>query len=425
MNQFLKLHESKFAIFALLVFSSVLGISSYYNPTAELTVSPPLDKVWALMRYAIYAVTLFLIIARFKSVVRPAIRDPFLWGLVVIVVTSFLWSDFPSISRKDGLILLMATLFGLYLASRFSLKEQVRIVAWALGIVTVFSLLYSLVFRGAAVETGFNAGAWRGPMLQKNLLARLMVICAPPLLMVALEKNKYRYVVWIVFIMAVALIVLSTSKSALIICLTLLFLLPLYNAMKWSDSLVIPLSISLILILGFATTALVSNWEPFLFKLGKDPTLTGRTDIWAACLEKIWQRPWLGYGYQAFWQDGGGGEYVWKIMNFRVYSAHNGLLNIAVELGFTGMSFFLLSVVTAYIRGLICVRANKRLEDLWPITCVTFLLMYNQTESTNTEPNSIFWILYVAATLSMRRVPMMKPRAFSEDREDKKLVEPS
>ena len=38
-----------------------------------------------------------------------------------------------------------------------------------------------------------------------------------------------------------------------------------------------------------------------LFELmGKDPTLTGRTDIWGYVMPYIYQRPLLGWGYGAF-----------------------------------------------------------------------------------------------------------------------------
>ncbi|NES22046.1 MAG: O-antigen ligase family protein, partial [Symploca sp. SIO3E6] len=190
MNKLLKWAEPKLAVLALLVFSGLLGIGSYSNPTfhaarglgaAAAGYTPsPVDPLVKLLRYGVYASTFFLIIARFKTVVRPLVRDPFLWMLVGLAVFSFIWSDFPGISRKEAVLTLMTTSFGVYLASRYSLKEQLQIVAWAAGIAAVFSLLYTLAFPWAGIEQGIHAGAWRGPVTQKNTFARLMVMCAVP-----------------------------------------------------------------------------------------------------------------------------------------------------------------------------------------------------------------------------------------------------
>ena len=37
---------------------------------------------------------------------------------------------------------------------------------------------------------------------------------------------------------------------------------------------------------------------------GKDPTLTGRTDLWATGMEFISEHPWQGVGFHAFWVKG-------------------------------------------------------------------------------------------------------------------------
>lgn len=412
--------EKRFAILTLVVFTGVLNFASYYNvsegvPGYGFYVSSSFDRMVSLLQYGIYATTLFFIIARFKSVVRPALRDPFLLVLIGLIVTSFLWSDFPSISRKAGVFALITTLFGLYLASRFSLKEQLRIIAWALGIVVVFSLLYTLVLRGSGIENGTHSGAWRGPLLHKNLFARLMLVCAFPPLLAALDiRNKYRYLAFGVAGLAAALIILSTSKTALVIFLTLIILLPLYRALRWSDNLAIPFFITLILIGGSMATFTVASWDNLLFSLGKDPTLSGRTEIWEAVMHKIWERPWLGYGYQAFWIEGGESDYVWRVLRYRVYQAHNGFYNIGVEIGLLGALFFVLSVAFAYIRAIKYVRFSKTSEALWPIIYLTFLPMYNYTESTIVEPNSIYWVLFVSITFSLKNTQAVKIREESE-----------
>lgn len=428
MNPLLNFAEKRFSVLALLVFSGLLNFASLNNASEGTSgygvyVSSMFDRMVSLLQLGIYAGTIFLIIARFKSVVRPALRDVFLWGLVATIVISFFWSDFPSISRKAGTNVLQTTLFGLYLASRYTLKEQVRIIAWALGIGAVITVMYTLAFRGGGIESGTHAGAWRGPLLHKNLLSRLMLLPALSTLLVALSVRRYRYLVWAVCGICVGVIVLTTSKTALIIFLTLIVLLPFYRALRWSDNLAIPFFITLILIGGSLATWGVASWDNLLFSLGKDPTLSGRTEIWDAVIHKIWERPWFGYGYQGFWLEGGESEFVWRAIRYKVYHAHNGFLNLTVDLGFVGLFFFSFSILFTYFRAIKWVRSTKEPEDLWPIAYVTFLLMYNYTESTIVEPHSLFWILYVSATLSLKRLPMSNLRPVEQEVRQEGLVE--
>ena len=52
------------------------------------------------------------------------------------------------------------------------------------------------------------------------------------------------------------------------------------------------------------------------------------------------------------------------------------------------------------------------------------MILYNYSESTNVEFHSLFWILYVTITLSMKRVEVLEPLAFSEEQEkEEELVE--
>jgi O-antigen ligase len=416
-NPTLNFFEKRFTIFTLIVLTGIINCTSYYNGSREGSTEAyfysPLDRLVTLFTYAIYAFTFFFIIARFKKVIRPALRDPFLWALVGLCLTSFIWSDFPEVSRKYGLLTLYSTLFGLYMASRYSLKEQLNIIVWAMGISTIFSFLYSLALPGAAKETGMHAGAWRGPLIHKNTFARFAAFLAIPPLLVGLDKGKNRSIIWIIFAISALLVQMSTSKTALLIFLILVMMLPLYSALRWSDNILIPIAITVLLIGGSISIWLVGNWEPFLFSIGRDPTLSGRTDIWTAMLDKAWERPWLGYGFQTFWVDGGGGEYVWRAIRYKVGHAHNGFLNIIADLGFLGLFFFLASIAFTYYRAIIYLRSGKSSAELWPIMYVTFFFMYNHSESTIIEANNIFWVLYVSVSLSLRRVPLPKREKFA------------
>lgn len=64
--------------------------------------------------------------------------------------------------------------------------------------------------------------------------------------------------------------------------------------------------------------------------LQRDLTLSGRTNIWNATIEKISERPWLGYGIN---------ERV--LLTAQSFVAHNTVLQIILESGIIGFSIFM------------------------------------------------------------------------------------
>jgi O-antigen ligase len=408
MNPTLNFIEKRFAIFSLIFFTGVLSLSSFYvAPDSKLDADPvanPLDPLLSLIQYGVYTFALLLILARWKTSLRTALRDPLVWLLTGTALISFLWSDFPDWSLKKGITTLQTTSFGLYMASRYDMKQQLQMLGWALGIIAVFSLLFSLAFPGTAIEAGVNAGSWRGPFVQKNILSRMMVLSAIVFLLLTLENHRYRYLLGSLLLLSVLLILLTGSKTALLLLLTIVCLLPFYRALRWSDTLLIPLLIITILVAGSIAVFVTGNWENILLGLGRDPTLSGRTNLWELAIELIGKRPWLGYGYQGFWQEGGGAAVIWKSEGYKPPHAHNGFINMTLDLGLIGLFLFLLLLAVTYFRGIIWLRLGKTTIELWPIFYVTFFFMYNHSENTIIEHNSIFWVLLVSVSLSMKRM---------------------
>jgi len=208
---------------------------------------------------------------------------------------------------------------------------------------------------------------------------------------------------------SVLLILLTGSKTALLLFLIVVILLPLYKALRWTDTKVVPLVITLLLVTGSIAVLVAGNWENILLSLGRDASLSGRTGLWELALEKISEHPWLGYGYQGFWQEGGQAEVIWKAEGYKPPHAHNGFINITLDLGLIGLFLFLLTIAVIYLRAIPWLRSGKTTIELWPIFYVTFFFMYNHSENTIIAHNSIFWVLLVAVSLSMNRIRLLQP----------------
>ena len=131
--------------------------------------------------------------------------------------------------------------------------------------------------------------------------------------------------------------------------------------------------------------------------VGKDSTLTGRTDLWAAVIDAVEQHPWLGYGMGAFWR-GPLSEAI-RAIPWHPRSAHSGYLELALDLGLCGAVLvlvpLLLNLRRAFQRGLF----EASPLELWPPLYLTLVLALNIPRSGLLRPHDLNWALYVAAVV--------------------------
>lgn len=405
MSPFLDRFEKGFTIFVLMYFTSALTCESLFLSPDPKAIAigdvNPFDPIFSKVQLAIYLVTIALLLLRWKSSLITALSHKVVMIFVGFMLVSFLWSVLPDESWRKGLNAFATSLFGVYLAARFTLREQIKYLAIALSLVAIFCLLFTLAMPGSAIEIGVNAGAWRGPLTQKNLLARLMVFTIMANLAAAWQAKSGRWLPWLGVALGMALLMLSGSKTGLLVLLVILVLIPLYQAMRLRDTVMIPVLITCILIGGSVGTFLIGNWEQILLSLGRDPSLSGRTDLWAGAIAKIAEHPWFGYGFRGFWSADSGAPDIWKVVGYKPPHAHNGYLNTALDLGMIGLMLFLLSLGVSYVKSIGWLRCQKGIVGLFPVLYVTFMFMYNHSENTIIEHNSIFWATFISVSLSL------------------------
>ena len=404
-----KLAEKGFVILSLLVFSGAIDL---LNERLGFIGSggsqgSPISRAFEL---GILLGTIILIVVWRKRVLLNIYREKLLWLLVGIVLASVFWSDMPGETLRRSLSFVGTTLFGVYFAKRYPLNEQLRLLGWMCGIAVLLSIVVALVLPSYGVmgmgsiitaESTAHAGAWRGIYIHKNVLGRVMVLSAVVFLLLATGNRRHQWIAWAGFSLSVGLILLSTSKTSLAMFLTIMLLLPIYKALRWNYTLAVPFFITVVLVGGATATLFLGDAETILGAFGRDLTLTGRTDIWTAVLDKIWERPWLGYGYNAFWLGWGSeSEEIWRALNWEVPHAHNGFLDLWLELGLLGIVTFVLGFVGLYVRAITWVRLTKTAEALWPLAYLAFLFLANLTESSLLR-QKFFWILYMAVAFSM------------------------
>jgi exopolysaccharide production protein ExoQ len=160
----------------------------------------------------------------------------------------------------------------------------------------------------------------------------------------------------------------------------------------------------LILTLGFGMHGQLSE------AVGKSATLSDRTHIWEVLLS-VPINPLLGTGYQSFWL-GPRVQWVWaRLDGDNVLEAHNGYLQIYLDLGLIGLFLVCTFLIAAYRK--IC----RRLKPLTPLGSLglglwSLLLFYNVTEA-SLEINLLFVTFLIAAipmpARAVVRAPAVRP----------------
>jgi exopolysaccharide production protein ExoQ len=134
--------------------------------------------------------------------------------------------------------------------------------------------------------------------------------------------------------------------------------------------------------------------------VGKSSDMSDRTRIWQVVLS-VSINPVLGTGYQSFWL-GPRVQWIWaRLTGDAVMEAHNGYLQIYLDLGLIGLFLLCAFLIGTYRK--IC----KRLKPLTLLGSLslglwTLLLFYNVSEA-SFEPNLLFVTFLLAAIPTAER----------------------
>ena len=340
-------------------------------------------------------------------------------AIAALSICSTVWSQDATTTARRSIPFGSAAAFGLYFASRFQIRKQLSILTSTMVLLALASAALAFFAPSIGLEASQgHHGDWQGVFTQKNACGRAMVFAGISLLSAG-RINPARYAALLLF---TVVLVMSSSRGAWLIGAILLFCFALLCLLDRFD----PGSRVLLLYgLAFAMIAgLAAAWFCLPMVTGllhRDVTLTGRTAIWHQVWIAIRKRPLLGYGFSAFWQGmRGESSNVTIALRFVVFHAHNGLLEMWLELGATGLLLFVLSYLRAWRKLWVILRSGGIRRTFWMILFLLFIALYNFDENTLLTFNGIFWVLYVAAvanieifSLEHRQLSSLNNRAVS------------
>jgi exopolysaccharide production protein ExoQ len=335
-------------------------------------------------------------------------KNIFLVAFLTFALLSVAWSDFPVVAAKRWVRDLGSYLVILVVLTDPQPLEAVRTLLRRLCYLLIpLSVLLIKYFPETARSYDIWTGVAQfvGATTSKNmlgvacLLGGIYFVWDTASRWSARKDKRTRRVLLInfaLFAMLLWLLILSNSATSKV-CLALGTMVVLVARSDWGKrhstmlKVAIPSAFCLYVILAFGFDL---NGQ-FASKVGRDPTLTDRTLIWNAVLSQH-TNPLLGTGYETFWL-GPRLDRVWSIAG-RVNEAHNGYLEVYLNLGYIGLALVAGMLLTGYRKIGNTVTSSLALAP-FSLAVWSVMLFYNITEAAFRA--GLMWMAVLLATMEV------------------------
>jgi O-antigen ligase len=392
--------ENAFIVFSLFFFTgSPLGIFEAYG-------------IQNFIFLLIYIISFLLILfngKKFADLLER--RSLFIFSLPIFllffVLLSTFWSDLPSVTLQRSLFLIGSSLFGIYFGCIYPQDKQLSFLSKSFAIAIIMSFVYAIIPPHYGIMNEIHIGAWRGIFLSKNGLAYAMALSLNVYINLTTTSMLEKLFKVAFMGLSILLIILSTGKGGLIIFMLLVvtyWACKIMQRLRWD--ILIPMLLGLLMCGGTMGLALFYGIESFLNSIGKEMTLSARSQIWYGLWNAFQKKPLLGYGYGSFWEGGQKSTAASTVMSYFDWTSnpHSGLLDLLINIGIVGTVLYLIVFVCIYIRALYLVRFSKDSNFLWPFCFLTYLFLSNLAETNAMGFKDIPWVLYISVigTISIK-----------------------
>jgi exopolysaccharide production protein ExoQ len=320
-------------------------------------------------------------------------------ALLLIVVAylfmSVLWSVDPQTSFRRSVIYFFFALGVIGIANSLSGDEYLELLRKLIFLSAVVSLLLLPILPDTIL---MSDGPMRGIFAHKNVLGQVMAagVLASLHGMRVGGGHRRSHVAMIILFVGLAFAAKSATSMMIIYFFCLVELILAISGRYFIIILTIISVPSLLIILLLP--------DVILDFLGKDSTLTGRTELWYLVDIDIAQRPLLGWGFDAFWALGNpAANEISASLGWHVPEAHNGLRELLLQVGAIGTSLFAIVFARNIWIATRCLRTPAKELGKTLLMCCGGILMVGISEEVLVDPSQIsVGLLFVMGLMGER-----------------------
>lgn len=332
-------------------------------------------------------------------------------GLAILTLA---WSEDIWLSLRRAGSLFLTTAFAFWIVSRFTPQQMFKLlIAMSVSIILVNYLVIHIqptrgIHQPYEFQASQHAGSWRGLFAHKNNFGRVVALANSFLVIAFLFSVGGAWKRWLfVPIMFIAAVMISHTNSSQAVMLaftvpaTIVVLLAMRHLTPSGRAMTLFVSLPFVVMSVYSAQLL---FEYVLRLLDRDVTLTGRTEIWEGVILSMREYVLLGGGYGAGWQIVG--PRLTALTSIDVGHAHNGFLDLAVDVGFIGLALTLMFLIWLGLLAFKCLMNGQRTEiAIVALALVAYILAGNWVGSFLLKHNSIFWVLPIVTFAMLRDIP--------------------
>lgn len=303
-------------------------------------------------------------------------------------------------SLKAVLALLVVTLPPVLYCREFGAEKLLRALGVFMAWMAIFNILYVFIFPEYAIMSGKHEGAWRGMFEHKNPSGSIFGLGIFLSLLHMDIMNIRKGIPYILGgLSCMAFMAMSKSSTAVIstfvmgvTCCLVYFLLRLRTG---KDRVLIVLSSATFLVIVYVFMG--DDLSKAVFAaLGKDQTLTGRTEIWAAVFDLVGNRPLFGYG-PGMTERPDFMQQLQGAVGWELKSMHNSYLDVLIGYGYVVAVMIFCYILMKLFQAILAQARTEKDRIILTITTgmVVDMLVVCFTESGGLLSRSIVWIFIV------------------------------
>ncbi len=322
---------------------------------------------------------------------------------------SIFWSDFPEVAFKRWIKALGDLVMVLIILTDpeplAALKRFLARTGFLLVPVSILLIKYYPAL-GMAYKSADGRRVFEGVTNDKNMLGVICLLIglgAVWRILHLLRDRQYRqslkplFAQGLLLAMVLWLFLYANSMTSLA-CFALASALMLASSFPSVARRGAMMHAMVIAILTVASLALIPDLGGSLVKdLGRDPTLTGRTELWSEIVVMN-GNPLFGTGFESFWM-GPRLEKIWSKHWWHPNEAHNGYLEVYLNLGLTGLALLAIVLLSGYRNAFSGFRRDPIVGRL-KVSFFVVGVMYSLTEAGFRLLNPV-WISFMLGAIAM------------------------